>query len=141
MKNIKVIIILFIVVIVGYIILSYTYGNLIPKDKFDNIVLNNISSMDIVDSDQLNKYNCYFNDKTNENLIIGANIANKNYNENSAKIALKFNELSAKIDNLMVQLNNDILNNISENYGRAHLLNKQREIMKRQLYDLPLKNI
>ena len=136
------------IVVIGYVILVCFYGkyksNNIKRqvnDKFEDLVLNNVNAGDQVDSDILTYYNCYFNNNTRNNLLTGSNKANTNYINNSQSIVTKLNTLSGNIDELMIQLNNDILNNISENYARAHLLNKQREEMKKNLNDLPLKNI
>ena len=111
------------------------------KDKFADLLLNDIVTGDKVDPEILRQYNCYFNTLTKQNLTSGAITANNYYVNNSASIASKLNALSTNIDTLMIQLNNDILTNIGENYARAHLLNRQREEMKKTLDDLPLKNI
>ncbi len=141
-KITKKIIMLLAIVGVCYIILTYIYNTSITqKDKFADLVLKDVTVGDQVNADILHQYNCYFNTLTQQNLTSGANAANRNYVNNSANIAAKLNTLSANIDTLMIQLNNDILNNISENYARAHLLNKQREEMKKTLDYLPLKNI
>ena len=138
------------VVVIGYVILTYIYNynknttknmTIHSKDKFADLVLNDVTVGDQANSDILTYYNCYFNENTQTNLKDGSNMANANYVNNSEKIVTKLNELSGNIDKLMVQLNNDILSNIGENYTRAHLLNKQREEMKKTLNDLPLKNI
>ncbi len=136
------------IVIIGYVILICFYGKYKNNnikwqvtDKFEDLVLNNVNAGDQANRDILNSYNCYFNNNTRNNLLTGSNMANTNYINNSEKIVTKLNTLSGNIDELMIQLNNDILNNISENYARAHLLNKQREEMKKTLNDLPLKNI
>lgn len=136
------------VVVIGYVILTFIYGknkssniNNQTKDKFADLVLNDVTVGDQAKSDILTYYNCYFNQNTKTNLLDGSNKANANYINNSAEIVTQLNKLSGNIDELMVQLNNDILSNIGENYTRAHLLNKQREEMKKTLNDLPLKNI
>jgi hypothetical protein len=136
------------IVVIGYVILTYIYNyntntktNRQAKDKFADLVLNDVTVGDQANSDILNYYNCYFNQNTTNNLLGGSNISNANYVNNSANIVTRLNKLSGNIDELMVQLNNDILNNIGENYARAHLLNKQREELKKTLNDLPLKNI
>lgn len=130
------------IVVIGYITLTFIYNRYSSsKDKFANLILNDVAVGDQVNSDILAYYNCYFNKNTTDNLLYGSNTANANYVNNSASIASKLNTLSTNIDTLMVQLNNDILNNIGENYSRAHLLNKRREEMKKSLNDLPLKNI
>lgn len=137
--------ILIAIIIVGYIILTYVYKHNYKSqkhfDKFTDIILNDVTPNDIADADILRQYGCYFNNETKQNLMTGASMANKNYIANTANIALKLNTLSNNIDTLMIKLNNDILNNISENYGRAHLLNRQREEMKKTIDALPLKNI
>ena len=141
-KKIKTIFMLLAIVGVCYIILTYIYNTTIkPKDRFADLVLKDVAVGDQVDSDILRQYNCYFNTLTQQSLTSGANTANGNYVANSASIASKLNTLSSNIDTLMIQLNNDILNNIGENYARAHLLNRQREEMKKTLDELPLKNI
>jgi Na+-transporting NADH:ubiquinone oxidoreductase subunit NqrC len=145
-KILKSLLILVIVVLCGYLVLSYFYelnATTTPhkKDKFQNILLNDVSATDTATDEILKYYNCYFNDSTVDNLLSGANQARINYINNSEQNAKNFNLQSSNINNLMVQLNNDILNNITENYGRAHILNKQREEMKKKLNDLPLKNI
>lgn len=131
------------IAIIGYFTLGYIYNKKydINKDKFNDLILNDVSVGDQVNSNIFTYYNCYFNKNTTDNLLSGSNIANANYVNNSATIVSKLNELSSNIDTLMVQLNNDILNNIEDNYARAHLLNKHREEMKQSLNDLPLKNI
>ena len=136
------------IVVIGYVILTYIYNyntntntNHQAKDKFADLVLNDVVAGNQANSDILTYYNCYFNENTRKNLLEGSNTANSNYVNNSEKIVTKLNELSGNIDERMIQLNNDILNNIGENYARAHLLNKQREEMKKTLNDLPLKNI
>ncbi len=122
----------------AYIALTYLY----KPDKFTNIDnLSDVNVGDTVNSDILNYYGCYFNKNTVNNLQSGSNLANTNFINNSRNIANKLNELSVNIDTLMIQLNNDILNNIGSNYARAHQLNKQREEMKKTLYDMPIKNI
>lgn len=144
-KTIYKICILISIIILGYIILTFIYNHgyksQTSADKFADIILNDVTTNDISDADILRQYGCYFNNETKQNLMTGASMANKNYIANSANIALKLNTLSKNIDTLMVKLNNDILNNISENYGRAHLLNRQREEMKKTIDELPLKNI
>lgn len=144
-KIVKKIVILLAIVCIIYLALTFIYNKNNPlsnkKDKFADLLLKDIAVGDQVDSDILRQYNCYFNSLTQQNLTSGATIANNYYVNNSAKIASKLNTLSTNIDTLMIQLNNDILNNIGENYARAHLLNKQREEMKKTLDDLPLKNI
>jgi hypothetical protein len=139
---------LFGIVVIGYAILTFIYrkdksNNKKQQvdDKFADLVLNDVTAGNQANSDILNYYNCYFNDNTRNNLLTGSNMANTNYINNAGVIVTQLNELSGNIDELMVQLNNDILRNIGENYGRAHLLNKQREEMKKKLNDLPLKNI
>jgi len=139
-KILKSFLMLTIIILVGYMVLTYIYEST-RKDKFNDILLNDVMRGDDVNSDILTYYNCYFNKPTITNLQIGSNDANTNYVNNSEKIAMKSNELSENINTLMIQLNNDILKNIGENYRRAHLLNRQREEMKKQLNDLPLKNI
>ena len=138
------------IVVIGYVILTYIYNyskntskntNNQAKDKFADLVLNDVTVGDQANSDILTYYNCYFNKNTTKNLLEGSNKSKLNYVNNSEKIVTELNKLSGNIDTLMVQLNNDILNNIGENYARAHLLNKQREEMKKTLNDLPLKNI
>lgn len=139
-KVLKSALLLTIVILIGYMVLSYTYEYL-NKDKFDDILLNDVSYGDEVNSDILTYYNCYFNQDTINNIKQASINASSNYINNSEKIANKSNQLSININELMVQLNNDILKNIEKNYGRAHLLNKQREDMKKSLYELPVKNI
>lgn len=141
------------IIFLGYIILTHIYkvendffdnstGTTQKSvDKFSDLILNNVNANDQVDTDILNYYKCYFNPNTVNNLMTGSNISNINYINNSASITNKLNTLSANIDKLMIQLNNDILNNINGNYARAHTLNKQREEMKKTLDYLPLKNI
>lgn len=140
LKNIAIkLTLLLAITFIGYKVLMQLYK---PKaDKFSDLVLNNVSVGDEANKDIYDYYGCYFNKNTVDNLLSGSTLANSNYIGNSANIATKLNTLSANIDTLMIQLNNDILNNIGENYARAHLLNKQREEMKKTLDNLPLKNI
>lgn len=138
-------VIMLIIIGIIYITFTFIYNKhtvfVLPKDKFSDLILNDVAVGDQVDSDTLTYYNCYFNPNTKQNLKSGSDKAVSNYVNNSAVITNQFQTLSTAIDTLMIQLNNDILNNIGANYGRAHLLNKQREEMKKSLNDLPLKNI